>query len=194
MKQISHENLTKLVRETAHALNSSGVGPTLDSSGAGSAVEIVAFLREYVTANIHVDLGRKLEPKEAVEWYAGQLLDIVDTKAFFAMNSLLGCLDRHVPEIVRFDDKKMKGVVAFARETWRNDGAEGETVHTLCDAVERLRTENKALSKAFRDLATQRDRMRESVGDLLAFINTKHDRARAVFDEKPISWNTDEAE
>ena len=34
---------------------------------------------------------------------------------------------------------KAMAVVKFARETWRNDGAEGETVHALCDDVEILR-------------------------------------------------------
>lgn len=32
--------------------------------------------------------------------------------------------------------KILAGVVAFARRTWRRDGAEGDTVHALCDAVE----------------------------------------------------------
>ena len=43
-------------------------------------------------------------------------------------------------------------VVKFARETWRNDGAEGETVHALCDEVEALREENLVLRGCLRDL------------------------------------------
>jgi hypothetical protein len=30
---------------------------------------------------------------------------------------------------------RTQSIIAFARETWRNDGAEGETVHALCDAL-----------------------------------------------------------
>ena len=33
---------------------------------------------------------------------------------------------------------KLASQVAFARDTWRNDGAEGETVHGLCDEIDRL--------------------------------------------------------
>lgn len=35
-----------------------------------------------------------------------------------------------------FDERKARAAVAFARETWRNDGAEGETVHVLANAVD----------------------------------------------------------
>lgn len=37
-----------------------------------------------------------------------------------------------------FDSRKARAAVTFARETWRNDGAEGETVHVLASAVEHL--------------------------------------------------------
>lgn len=33
---------------------------------------------------------------------------------------------------------KVAAALAFARETWRRDGAEGETVHLLCDELEAL--------------------------------------------------------
>lgn len=36
--------------------------------------------------------------------------------------------------------ERLEAVIAFARETWRDDGAEGETVHALCDALERARS------------------------------------------------------
>lgn len=29
--------------------------------------------------------------------------------------------------------------IKFARETWRNDGAEGETVHLLCNTIEQMK-------------------------------------------------------
>lgn len=36
-------------------------------------------------------------------------------------------------------------VIAFARGNWRNDGADGETVHELCDEVESLQKQIKEL-------------------------------------------------
>jgi hypothetical protein len=37
------------------------------------------------------------DARSLVEWYAGQLLDIVDTEAWFAMNSILSNVDSWVP-------------------------------------------------------------------------------------------------
>lgn len=31
---------------------------------------------------------------------------------------------------------QLRAIIAFARLTWPNDGAEGETVHVLCDELE----------------------------------------------------------
>lgn len=43
------------------------------------------------------------------------------------------------------DVRKLRGAIEFARREWRNDGAEGETVHLLADALEvRLGPEDKA--------------------------------------------------
>lgn len=32
--------------------------------------------------------------------------------------------------------ERLRGIIEFARKTWRDDGAEGEAVHRLCDALE----------------------------------------------------------
>lgn len=32
--------------------------------------------------------------------------------------------------------EQLRGMIEFARREWRDDGAEGETVHALCDALE----------------------------------------------------------
>ena len=37
------------------------------------------------------------------------------------------------------DWNKVNGAVAFLRENFRNDGAEGESVHVACDAVDALK-------------------------------------------------------
>lgn len=43
-------------------------------------------------------------------------------------------------------DSRTRNIVAFLRENWRNnDGAEGDSVHALCDAVERLGLEVASL-------------------------------------------------
>lgn len=42
-----------------------------------------------------------LNTYETVEWYAGQALDLVDREAWFAINSLINCLDKFVPEVPR---------------------------------------------------------------------------------------------
>jgi hypothetical protein len=34
-----------------------------------------------------------------VRWYAGQALDVLEARAFFAVNSLLNCLDRFCPTV-----------------------------------------------------------------------------------------------
>lgn len=53
----------------------------------------------------HVHLGQSAEffaadPRRGVEWYAGQLLDILmsDAAAWHSMNSILNAVDHHVPE------------------------------------------------------------------------------------------------
>ena len=37
-------------------------------------------------------------PDTIVEWYAGEFLDIVDTQSWYAMKSLINCLDKFCPE------------------------------------------------------------------------------------------------
>lgn len=41
-------------------------------------------------------------------------------------------------QLRNFPRHKLEGALTFARQTWRNDGAEGETVHLLCNAVDLL--------------------------------------------------------
>lgn len=41
------------------------------------------------------------------------------------------------PPVYRpMSDDVRAALITFARETWRNNGAEGETVHRLCDELE----------------------------------------------------------
>ncbi len=72
------------------------VAAALETGGVSSVKRIVEPLRGLVEPNVH--LGRNdLNPDECVEWYAGQLLDIVDTEKWFAVNSWLNCVDKFAP-------------------------------------------------------------------------------------------------
>jgi hypothetical protein len=86
------DSLTSVVRSAVseiERLQPGAVGPHADRVRAALAARGLA-------ANCHV--GRRgLTPDETVEWYAGQLLDIVDSKSWFTMNSFINSLDRFVP-------------------------------------------------------------------------------------------------
>lgn len=72
----------------------------------GEAMQEAQVIREALQAKgldkgCHV--GRSdldSDPELVIEWYAGQFLDIVDSKAWFAMNGLINCLDKFCPEDV----------------------------------------------------------------------------------------------
>lgn len=76
----------------------------LERVGPCSVAAIVQPVRDEMTARglpPMVHCGRKdLEqhPEQMIEWYAGQLLDIVDGEGWFAMNSWLNCVDKFCPE------------------------------------------------------------------------------------------------
>lgn len=38
-----------------------------------------------------------LSPDEVVEWYAGQLVSIIEKKSWFAVNSIINAVDRFCP-------------------------------------------------------------------------------------------------
>jgi predicted ATPase with chaperone activity len=42
-------------------------------------------------------------------------------------------------------DHRVAGAIRLVRATWSNDGADGESVHLICDEVERLTKENATL-------------------------------------------------
>ena len=88
--------LRSLVRDTIFGIEKGG----LTGIEAKTAMVRVALFDRGRAPGCHVGLGRDLTPDETVEWYAGQLLDIVDNKAWFAMNPFITCVDRYCPEIV----------------------------------------------------------------------------------------------
>lgn len=49
--------------------------------------------------NIHVGRSDLVAGSdEVVEWYAGQALDVLESRSWFAVNSVINCLDKFVPE------------------------------------------------------------------------------------------------
>jgi len=87
------DELRTLTRDMILAIDKGGP-PAVEASVA--PVRLALAERGQVSG-CHVGLGRELTPDETVEWYAGQLLDIVDKKAWFAMNSLINLRDHLCP-------------------------------------------------------------------------------------------------
>ena len=58
------------------------------------------FKERGLEANCHQGKPSEFFTNEelTIEWYAGQLLDIVDNQNWFAMNSFINCLDKFCPE------------------------------------------------------------------------------------------------
>lgn len=62
--------------------------------------EIITRLRKAgAVKNIHLGKKTQFTDDESVEWYAGQILDIIESKQLFAVNSLINCLDEFCPEV-----------------------------------------------------------------------------------------------
>lgn len=84
------------IREAVSAI--ADVGPGADVDAAYERVSR-AMADRGLAANCHV--GRDdLDHEETVEWYAGQFLDLVEQRSWFAMNSLINAVDQFAPEAV----------------------------------------------------------------------------------------------
>lgn len=96
------DDLRPLVRKTIKAIDDAGV---ICSEIKRLLSEIRIILKER-GLDTSCRIGEEIEDgsKECIEWYAGQLLDIVETKQFFAMNSLIGSLDRFCPSDISRDN------------------------------------------------------------------------------------------
>lgn len=57
-----------------------------------------ALTERGLEAGYHIGDAGEDGSERCIEWYAGQLLDIVDHEAWFAMNSFINCLDKFCPE------------------------------------------------------------------------------------------------
>ena len=75
----------------------------IDKTDPAGVEEAVAPLRAALaerglSPNCHLGGGRQPTQDEVVEWYAGQLLDIVDTQAWESMNAAINFVDKFCPE------------------------------------------------------------------------------------------------
>ena len=87
--------MREIIRDAIFVINASVPGGT-------RAIEAVQAVREALGekglgANCHVGTAMQDGDEQCVEWYGGQLLDIWDNAKWFAMNSLINCVDRFCP-------------------------------------------------------------------------------------------------
>lgn len=87
---MNNEQLAQLIRDVAAAVDKVGVTDIADA---------VQPLRKHVFPGCHVGLGNMMTGTDAgyrlqLEWYAGQLLDMVDNKQWRGINSWLNCSDK----------------------------------------------------------------------------------------------------
>lgn len=87
------DELRTLTRDTILAIDKGGPSEV----EASVAPVRLALSKRGLAPGCHVGLGRELTPDETVEWYAGQLLNIVNKEAWFAMNTLINLRDQFCP-------------------------------------------------------------------------------------------------
>ena len=88
---ISDADLTKMVRDIVEAL---------DVASMADVKRIIEPLRSVVTPGCYVTdkPSPPLTPRQTLEWYAGQILEIADAGAWFCVNSWLNCRDKFAPK------------------------------------------------------------------------------------------------
>jgi hypothetical protein len=96
MTTISLDDLVALVRKASAEIESGSV-QSLEAS--------LAPLREHVKPGCHVGRGKEMDATDEgfrlqVEWYAGQLLSMVDNREFAGINSWLNCTDKFTRRMV----------------------------------------------------------------------------------------------
>lgn len=92
---MTNEELTAIIRTVA---------ARVESADSNTVALTVQPLRDAgITADCHVGRGAEMEEdtpaafRLCLEWYAGQLLALVDTQAWHCINSWLNCLERFAP-------------------------------------------------------------------------------------------------
>lgn len=90
-----------MTTDELRALTRNTVLAVRDKGGPEGILDTVAPVRAALAERglapmCHVGCG-ELTPDEIVEWYAGQLLAIVDAEAWHAVNTLINVVDRFAP-------------------------------------------------------------------------------------------------
>lgn len=85
---MDRRELTDLVRD---AVNIISAGDVPQAQQQAKRLEARGFV-----ANWGVD-RKDMTPEEVIRWFGGQIMDIVATEAWYAMNSVINSLDRFVP-------------------------------------------------------------------------------------------------
>ena len=86
MRTYSDAELTQIIRDVIANLENT------NEAGALAAVEPLRLVPTRPP-------GPCTTPREVLEWYAGQILDIVDNDRWFAVNSLINCCDKFAPAV-----------------------------------------------------------------------------------------------
>lgn len=72
----------------------------LAGNGPSMVPAFVAELRELgAVRNAYVGESMETGDDTCVAWYAGQLLDVLESKSLFAVNSIINCVDKFCPEV-----------------------------------------------------------------------------------------------
>lgn len=87
---ITLENLAALLRDIA---------ADLDSTGPNAIDKLVQDLREHVKPGCHVGRGAEMNDTDEgyrmqMEWYGGQLLEMVDKQQWAGINSWINCAEK----------------------------------------------------------------------------------------------------
>jgi len=73
---------------------------TLDSGGTETVKTALTLLHKGgAVRNIHVGFTN-FTPVQTMEWYAGQIVDILESESWFAVNSLINLLEKFCPEVL----------------------------------------------------------------------------------------------
>lgn len=64
----------------------------IDSGGIDTAVSVAKLFSEVgFIKNAHLGYEGEWTPRQTMEWYAGQLINVVENESWFAMNSIVNC-------------------------------------------------------------------------------------------------------
>lgn len=86
---IDYKKFCKTVRECVKEL---------DEGGPQVASNVLTKLKQAgAIRNINIR-SAPMTDHEILDWYAGQLVDILEDKANFAVNSIINCCDKFAPE------------------------------------------------------------------------------------------------